>query len=51
MKHRVMPGSEVQEQRQAVMAHDNFGYYADTKEELISLLDYMTTTWANQRIN
>lgn len=30
---------------------DNFGYHADTKEELISLLDYMTTTWANQRIN
>lgn len=30
---------------------DNFSYHADTKEELIDLLDYMTTTWANQRID
>ena len=30
---------------------DNFSYYADSLEELIDKLDYMTTTWANQIVS
>jgi hypothetical protein len=37
--------------KRTIWEADNFPYFQDTKEDLIEMLDYMTTTWANQRIN